>query len=372
MGTGSSPPPYPQGHPTRPRGWSKPLLAGALPVNQRRLPNDDMAKTLRRIVENGLKAAVEKMQHADDTMDFKKLLMLLALGKFDSPPFDDTIIKSVRDDLRIECKLRGHGDGLPKAGDAIQAFEVRLIQSLLSAFEDPDHYYCEWWAVGTWLGSRDRKLPRAPAIFDRKIKWKRLEPTDEMHQGWQTNYPSRKEHVELVQKQFEAEKLDGMMTTMKVREAIEEFGDSLNIASTAAIGKKGRTDEVRVLYDGTHGLDLNPGIRVRDQVRFPTASDGKSVLFEMGDEGGPHFSLNLDFSKAHRGAPRFGRSGAGKPARSRARQRRLPSEFFDRRPRLRTRCSSRRARGRGSRPDRNRAWPTCRKTFLRRRCDSTQ
>ena len=90
---------------------------------------------------------------------------------------------------------------------------------------------------------------------------------------------------------------------MAVRDAITEYGDTLNIASTAAIAKKGRTDEVRVLYDGTHGLDLNPGIRVRDQVRCPVAADGKVVLGEMGDEGGPHYSLNIDFSKAHRRCP---------------------------------------------------------------------
>ena len=77
----------------------------------------------------------------------------------------------------------------------------------------------------------------------------------------------------------------------------------MNIASTAAISKKGRTDEVRVLYDGTHGLDLNPGIRVRDQVRYPSASDAKAALAEMGEEGGPHYSLGIDFSKAHRRCP---------------------------------------------------------------------
>ena len=53
----------------------------------------------------------------------------------------------------------------------------------------------------------------------------------------------------------------------------------------------------------THGLDLNAGIRVRDQFRFPTAADGTAVLSEMGDEGGPRFALNLSFSKAHRRCP---------------------------------------------------------------------
>ena len=93
------------------------------------------------------------------------------------------------------------------------------------------------------------------------------------------------------------------MTDMSLRQALSKYGDSLNLTSTAAIAKKGRTDEVRVLYDGTHGLDLNPGIRVRDRVRFPTSADATAVLGEMGDEGGPHFSLNIDFSKAHRRCP---------------------------------------------------------------------
>ena len=63
-----------------------------------------------------------------------------------------------------------------RAGDRVQAFEVRLIQSLLFVFGDPDHYFGEFWARGVWLGSRERKLPRTPAVFDRKVKWKYSEP----------------------------------------------------------------------------------------------------------------------------------------------------------------------------------------------------
>ena len=82
--------------------------------------------------------------------------------------------------------------------------------------------------------------------------------------------------------------------------ALKEYGSSLEIASTAAIEKKGRTDEVRVLFDGSNGLGLNPGIRVRDQVKYPTAADTKGVMAEAADEGGPHFSLFYDILKAHR------------------------------------------------------------------------
>ena len=93
------------------------------------------------------------------------------------------------------------------------------------------------------------------------------------------------------------------MTRTTVRKAPEEYGDALNIASTGAIAKKGRTDEVRVIYDGSHGLDLNPNIKVRGQVRFPTAADAKCVMTEIGDEGGPHYSIHIDFRKAHRRVP---------------------------------------------------------------------
>ena len=52
---------------------------------------------------------------------------------------------------------------------------------------------------------------------------------------------------------------------------MKTYGASLDIVSTGAIAKKGRTDEVRVIFDGSHGIDLNPGIKARDQVLHPTA-----------------------------------------------------------------------------------------------------
>ena len=74
----------------------------------------------------------------------------------------------------------------------------------------------------------------------------------------------------------------------------------MTLAATRAIEKKGRTDEVRVIYDGSNGIYLKPGIRVRDQVRFPTAADGRALLEELAEEGSPHFSLHYDIAKAHR------------------------------------------------------------------------
>ena len=48
------------------------------------------------------------------------------------------------------------------------------------------------------------------------------------------------------------------------------------------------------------GCEVNPGIRVLDQVKYPTSAEGKVILSECTEEGGPHFSVHIDFSGAHR------------------------------------------------------------------------
>ena len=133
------------------------------------------------------------------------------MGRLKESPFAEDVIEDVRDNLHSIRKESGHGDGLPQKGDIVQAYEVRLIQALLFAFADPDWYFCDWWAKGVWLGAPDRKLPRTPAVFVRKVKWKKLEKTDELHGGWQHNYSSIGEHAHLVEKQFEAEEAEGLM-----------------------------------------------------------------------------------------------------------------------------------------------------------------
>ena len=61
--------------------------------------------------------------------------------------------------------------------------------------------------------------------------------------------------------------------------------------------------EVRVIYDGTNGIFLNYGIKIRDQVKFPASPDIKAVLAELYDEGGSFVTILFDVSKAHRRVP---------------------------------------------------------------------
>ena len=194
---------------------------GRWPPSQRRLPDGHAARRLQGVVLEGLRKCEGIWKKADPNMDLKRMLLLLAVGRVPEMPFDQDVIAEIRSDLRLICKESGGGDGLPREGDVIQAFEVRLIQALLTIFEDPDEYFCSWWARGTWLGSPIRKLPRAPAIFDRKTKWRRFENAEEMHGGWQANYPSLVEHAELVQRQFEAEEAEDLMCRTTLGDAME-------------------------------------------------------------------------------------------------------------------------------------------------------
>ena len=58
-----------------------------------------------------------------------------------------------------------------------------------------------------------------------------------------------------------------------------------------------------MIYDGTNGIFLNFGIKVRDQVKFPSAPDIKVVPAELHEEGGAIVSLLFDVSEAHRRVP---------------------------------------------------------------------
>ena len=106
-------------------------------------------------------------------------------------------------------------------------------------------------------------------------------------------------------KQYGKEIEEGLMGKSTLGDASGLNGHDLTIAATGAIAKKGTSPggEARVIYDGTNGIYLNYGIKVRDQVKFPAAPDNKAVLAELFDEGGDYISLLFDVSKAHRRVP---------------------------------------------------------------------
>ncbi len=84
---------------------------------------------------------------------------------------------------------------------------------------------------------------------------------------------------------------------MPETEAVAEFGSRLTVASLGAIAKGTRADgttEVRIIHDGTHGVDVNRYIRVHDRIPFNLASDVSRLLRHQASRGRPYFGLTAD------------------------------------------------------------------------------
>ena len=128
--------------------------------------DEDCARELQKIFVDRLK----KMEPKLPGDSLRESLYFLACGKVKTNPFPEDELEELRWDLRLALKKWGFGDGLPLAGDRVQALDTRLMQGLLMAMGDPDHYFMEWWSTGGWLGSKDHKLPRARVLYDRKVK----------------------------------------------------------------------------------------------------------------------------------------------------------------------------------------------------------
>ena len=121
------------------------------------------------------------------------------------------------------------------------------------------------------------------------------------------------------------------MVQMTVKDALEKWGEDLVIAATGAIAEKGKEGEVRMIYDGSNGITTNPGMRVRDQVRYPIAQDGMAVLSECAEDGA---LTSASTSTTQVPIVRWlwrSRSGVERPVRSGGQRRRLRCSSADNR-----------------------------------------
>ena len=152
------------------------------------------------------------------SLDFecsKDLVLSLSAGACKTCPFSGALLDDCR---RIICDvldLSTHrvarlprNEMLGKAEG--QPFHLNLLAALALRAGDPDtrvlaqgrHSY----ATGVPIGVR-RKMPRTPAVFPRKVKWRPLDITTEdydMH-----NYSSAKEALPALEKQMKDEAEEG-------------------------------------------------------------------------------------------------------------------------------------------------------------------
>ena len=243
----------------------------------------------------------------EDVGDVRRCILRGACGQWKSSPFSSRALDRGRrawiQNMADPRRWDSHEDfadltAIPHG----QPFYLSLLAEHLRHCDDPDWRVLvvgKWnYSDGVCVGAGE-KLPRTPAVFPRKTHWRKYSPEDHVEWVRADNYKSAQGLEHVLQRTFEEEAALNMMVEVPEKQAQEEYpGDKLRIASLGAI-EKGEEDW-RIIHDGTHGVDLNPQIRPRDQQQLPAAPDEQRVLQETADSGEAAFALAGDVSKAHR------------------------------------------------------------------------
>ena len=273
---------------------------GRWPIERRNLPESPLLCNFRRL----LKGFVVKLL---DTTVFERL----ACGKVKDCPMGEEL-NVLREQVYQLFETAGE-EPRRKITDLASPLEFRLLGAFLSQAKDPERDLPDF-ADGVRVGV-GCKMPRVPAVYARKRKWKLKEQEDPDGYQWyepargadNKNYSSAAELDDAVEDQLEQSVLKGQAFRLTEEEARERYGSKLVIASLGAQVKSGAKDtgdlKVRLLFDGTHGVPVNKNIRVRDQDRAPAAPDLKRVLRQLANQEGPKFGFKVDVSDAHRLIP---------------------------------------------------------------------
>ena len=200
-----------------------------------------------------------------------------------------------------------------KKSDRPSPLEFRLLNAFLKHTRDPETGLADF-SGGVRVGV-GFKLLRVPAVYPRKRKWRLKEQENPEAHLWQEpswgadnkNYSSAAELADAVEAQLELSVTKGQAFKLTEEEAREKYGDRLVVAALGAQVKSGSKDSsdltIRLLFDGTHGVPVNKGIRVRDRDKSPAAHDIKRVLRELAESHGPKFGFKVDVKDAHRFIP---------------------------------------------------------------------
>ena len=223
----------------------------------------------------------------------------LAAGRLKSSPFPQLEM----DRLRAEMAGRlqpGEGAGYLLEIPTRQPFLLRLLSEAARQLNDPDwevltegaESYCEGVPVG--VGT---EIGHVPQVFSFKDKHRTLDVTAlEYDRG---NYKSAEASADLLQQKFEAEERLGRMVPTTISSLRAERPDAdIRVASMGAIVKADGT--ARPIHDGTHGVNVNNQILIKNQLSVPGPAEVAFVARQPVEQLVPYFSLSADVSAAHR------------------------------------------------------------------------
>ena len=156
------------------------------------------------------------------------------------------------------------------------SIDFELLGEIARRMYDPDYRMCELMREGVPIGWQQR-LPRTPAIYDRKTRWWSHVGEEGDNEGWKANYRSAVEHRGEIEKTFREQEAEKLMVPFKVKDGGKRiYGNRLRVAALGALEQA--PGEFRVIHDGTHGVSVNNFIKDRDQEACPLARDLLSGL----------------------------------------------------------------------------------------------
>ena len=136
----------------------------------------------------------------------------LATGKFKQCPFDDSFLRDARYsviDLIANCDLPVHVSSLDRSRARLaevpefQPFLLFLLEALLRLGNDPDWKIIASasasFVTGVPIGV-DRRMPRTPAVYERKRRWRPLD--ESIFVGHKDNYSSAVDAADQLETQF--------------------------------------------------------------------------------------------------------------------------------------------------------------------------
>ena len=173
--------------------------------------------------------------------------------------------------------------------------------------DEDDSYLNSLASKGVPLGVRS-EIGRANAAYDAKGRDDEdLAPhvwEEDLELAERGNYISATSHMDKVREHVEEDVRKGWISSLSLEEARERYGEELQVASLGAVPKDQQWSDVRVVHDGTHGIQVNRRIVQPNKMEFPQFDDLQAALraFQEMDPV-ERLLVAFDIKSAHRLIP---------------------------------------------------------------------
>ena len=179
-------------------------------------------------VTGALETVVVEIEAQEGEGYWSRVVCSLACNKVDADPLKGADIKAAAAITKLVETEGFRRDG--KANHQACSIDFELLGELARRMDDPDYRMCELMSEGVPIGWQQR-LPRTPAIYDRKTRWRSHVGEEGDNQGWKANCRSAVEHRGEIEKTFLEQEAEKLMVPIKFKDAKRTYGNRLRVAA---------------------------------------------------------------------------------------------------------------------------------------------